>query len=111
MSHLDGLIVAAEDGERGRVQIASDGRESFEAKLTLTPEGFEKLRSGYLCGRCLEDLTPHGAFPERCPCCGFAVRELQLEQLQRDFVGQESVGSQLSLSDELERMGEIWLPN
>jgi hypothetical protein len=38
------------------------------------------------------------------------VRELQLLQLQRDHVGTEQVGSRLSISDELARMGEMWRP-
>jgi hypothetical protein len=111
VSHLDGLIIDVDEGERGRVQVASDGRESFESKLTLTQEGYERLRTGYLCGRCLEDLTPLGAFPEKCPCCGFRVRKLQLEQLNRDFVGEEHVGPRTTLSDELARLKELWLPN
>jgi hypothetical protein len=35
---------------------------------------------------------------------------MQLEQLGADDVGKEMLGSRLSLSDELERMRELWLP-
>lgn len=111
MSHLSNLIIDVEEGERGRVKVASDGREAYEPKITLTEEGFERLRQGYLCGRCLEDLTPHGAFPEKCPCCGFPVRELQLRQLQEDFAGTEQLGPRTTLSDELARLEELWLPS
>lgn len=111
MSHLEQLVIEVEEGTRHRAQVLPDGRLAYEAKITLTAEGYQRLKEGYLCGRCLEDLTPVGAFPEKCPCCGFKVRELQGLQLQRDFVGVETVGSQLSLSDELERMGELWRPS
>jgi hypothetical protein len=109
-SYLEGLILDVEDGERGRVTLTQDGRQVDEAKITLSEEGIEKLKQGYLCGRCLEDLTPLGAFPEQCPTCGFHVKTLQAEQLQRDYVGQEVLGPGVSLSDELARMGEIWIP-
>jgi hypothetical protein len=110
LSYLDDLIIDVEDGDNGRYHLMPDGRRRYEAKVTLTEEGYERLKQGYLCGRCLQDLTPLGAFPEQCPCCGFHVKELQAQQIERDFVGQQAVGSQLSLSDELARMGELWRP-
>jgi hypothetical protein len=111
VTHLDGLIIDVEEGEEGRYRITSDGRRQYEAKITLSEEGFQRLVEGYLCGRCLEDLTPLGAFPEKCPVCGFHVRELQPRQIERDFVGHELLGSQLSLSDEITRLGDtMWKP-
>jgi hypothetical protein len=110
VSHLDDLILDVDEGDRSRVTVDETGREAYEAKITLTQEGFERLRQGYLCGRCLEDLRPLGAFPERCPCCGFPVREEQVAQLAKDFVGSEQIGSGLSLSDELVRLGDMWMP-
>jgi predicted amidophosphoribosyltransferase len=99
MSHLTGLVIDVEEtNERGQPQ------------LTVTEDGAEMLRLGYLCGRCLEDLRPLGAMPEKCPCCGFPVAKEQSRQYHRDFQGKTQVGSRLSLSDELERLGEMWIP-
>lgn len=71
------------------------------------------MRSGYLCGNCLEDFAKSGvgAFPEECPVCHFKVRELQAEQLRRQDVGEVELGSRVSINDELTRLGEgIWTP-
>ena len=110
MSYLNGIIVDIDEGERGRAVQLSDGRVQHQSKITLSEEGYQMLRQGYLCGRCLQDLTPLGAFPEECPVCHFRVRELQLLQLQEDFVGEEELGPRTSLSDEMARLGELWLP-
>jgi hypothetical protein len=109
--NYEDLILSAEEGERGRVTILPDGREVHEGQITLSAEGFERLRTGYLCAHCLEDLTSLGAFPEACPTCGFRVAELQLKLLERQYVGEQLLGSSLSLSDELARMEELWLPS
>lgn len=110
MSYLDGLIIDIDEGERSRVRHLAGGRVAYEPKITFTREGFEWLRLGHLCIQCFADLRPQGAFPERCNGCGFPVRELQLIQLGQDDVGEEHVGSRLSLSDEMSRLGDLWLP-
>jgi hypothetical protein len=110
MSYLDGLIVDVDEGERSRVRVSPDGRHAYEAKITMSRDGFEALRQGYLCINCFEDLRPVGAFPKQCPLCGFPVRERQLQHLGMDHVGEEEIGSKLSLSDEMSRLGELWLP-
>lgn len=99
MSYLDDLVISVEDtNERGRPEV------------TVTAKGVEMLATGYLCARCLEDLRPLGAFPEKCPCCGFPVKEEQTRQLVQDVQGKAAVGSRLSLSDELARLGDMWIP-
>jgi hypothetical protein len=110
MSYLDGLIVDIDEGERSRVRVTPDGRYAYEAKITMTQEGFEWLRNGHLCINCFADLRPQGAFPVACATCGFPVRERQLEYLGASDVGEEQVGSRLSLSDEMSRLGDLWLP-
>jgi hypothetical protein len=110
VSYLDGLIVDIDEGERSRVRSLSGGRVAYEPKITFTKEGFEWLRLGHLCIQCFADLRPQGAFPDNCGTCGFPVKELQLIQLGHDDVGEEHVGSRLSLSDEMSRLGELWLP-
>jgi hypothetical protein len=110
VSYLDGLIIDIDEGERSRVRQLSGGRVAYEPKITFTREGFEWLRTGILCIQCFGDLRPQGAFPEKCGTCGFPVAELQLIQLGHDDVGEEVIGSRVSLSDELSRMGELWVP-
>jgi hypothetical protein len=110
VSYLDALIIDIDEGERSRVRQLSGGRQAYEPKITFTMEGFEWLRTGILCIQCFADLRPCGAFPKECPTCGFPVAELQLIQLGHDDVGEEHVGSRLSLSDEMSRLGDLWLP-
>jgi len=110
VSYLEDLIVDIDEGERSRVRVTPDGRHAYEAKFTFTQKGFEMLRQGYLCINCFQDLRPDGAFPEECPMCAFPVRDRQLEHLGISFVGEEQLGSRLSLSDEMSRMGDLWLP-
>lgn len=110
MSYLDGMILEVEEGDRSRVTMAPDGRMAYEGKIVLTGKGFRAMAEGYICAHCMENLIPSGAFPEHCPTCGFPVRELQAQKLAMDYIGEEALGSRLSLSDELERMGELWRP-
>ena len=110
MSYLDGIVLDIDDGDRSRMTMAPDGRWMYEAKIVLTGKGFRTLAEGYICAHCMENLIPSGAFPEHCPTCGFPVKELQAQKLAMDYIGQEAIGSRLSLSDELERMGELWRP-
>jgi hypothetical protein len=110
MSHLDGIILDIDEGERGRYRVTSDGRQQFQPQITISEDGFEMLKQGYLCGRCFEDLRPVGAFPETCPCCNFRVRDLQAQQIEQDYQAHVMLGSRLSLSDELARLGEMWIP-
>ncbi len=111
MSYLDGMILDVDDGDRSRMTQAPDGRWMYEAKIVLTGKGFRAMAEGYLCAHCMENLKPSGAFPEHCPTCGFPVREQQAERLAMDYIGQEAIGSRLSLSDELERMkDDMWTP-
>ena len=110
MSYLDGMIVEVEEGDRSRYTMTPDGRMAYDAKVVLTGKGFRAIAEGYICAHCLENLVPSGAFPEHCPTCGFPVREQQAQKLAMDYIGEEALGSRLSLSDELERMGELWVP-
>jgi predicted amidophosphoribosyltransferase len=99
MSRFSDIVIAMDEtNERGAPEV------------TVSRQGLQMLNDGLLCGRCLEDLRPLGAFPERCPCCGFHVKRDQTRQLIEDVKGHKPVGSRVSLSDELERLGEMWIP-
>jgi predicted amidophosphoribosyltransferase len=78
-------------------------------QVTVTAKGLQMLNDGLLCGRCLEDLRPSGAFPDECPACGFRVKEFQTQQLIQDYKGHQRVGSRISLSEELDRLN-VWRP-
>jgi hypothetical protein len=106
---FDELVIEAENSTDGKIVVMPDGREMTEAVVTLSPEGEAMMKQGYLCGNCLQDFAKIGlgAFPEECPVCHFKVRELQGEQLRRQDVGKADLGSRISLSDELTRLGEM----
>lgn len=94
---LEGIVVSMDEtNERGAPEV------------TVTAKGLQMLNDGLLCGRCLEDLRPLGAFPEKCPCCGFRVKEFQTQQLIEDVKKYEKV-NRPSFGDELERLG-AWTP-
>jgi hypothetical protein len=108
---FDELILDVEPNPDGLDYITPDGRKMLDARITVSPDGEEMLRQGYMCGNCFEDLRPVGAFPEKCPVCNFPVRELQAQQYERQHVGEVVMGSRLRLSDELEKMKDhLWLP-
>jgi hypothetical protein len=109
VSYLDALIVTSEISERNRIEVAYDGRHVHQEQIIFTPTGIGWLREGYLCIRCLADLHEVGAFPKECPCCGFPVAELQILKFERDFGGEEP-SPRASLSDELVRLGEMYIP-
>jgi hypothetical protein len=83
-----GVVQDIEPSERER-QLP-DGRVLKESRLTLSPEALDQMWAGFRCARCLEfdRIKELGAYPERCPCCGFPMAELQRKQLEQDFVGQ-----------------------
>ncbi len=111
MSYLDDLIVTTEVSEDGRVERAPDGREVHQEKIVFTEKGIGWLREGYLCIRCLADLHPVGAFPRACPCCGFPVAELQILKFNRDFGGDMWLGPRTTLSEELARLTDMYIPS
>jgi hypothetical protein len=83
-----GVVIDIEPSDR--VRQLPDGRLMRESTLTLTEEATEQCFQGYRCARCLEydQIVLLGPFPKECPTCGFAMAELQRQQLTEDFVGQ-----------------------
>lgn len=80
------------------------GRLQRGVKLTFDRESTERIRSGYACAKCLE--TFERPWPVKCPTCGAPIRERQLEYFQREYGGEERLGSSVSISDELARLRE-----
>jgi hypothetical protein len=86
-----------------KAYVTPDGRHFQDSSITLTPEAADRIWKGYMCARCLEPFDE--AYPERCVVCGFAVRELQRQLLERDFLGRDpTVVSGFPLERELEHL-------
>lgn len=72
-----------------KVRQLPDGRVMSESQVTVHPHVLEEMFQGYRCAKCLE--RQEEAFPEFCRAwwCRFPMKELQAQQLQADFVGQQ----------------------
>ena len=90
--------------DRSFVEDERDGRTFGGIRMTVDAETMERLRVGRLCAKCLEPQEE--GFPERCPLCGFHIRQDQREWFETYYRGIELVGSRLDLDDELERLKE-----
>jgi hypothetical protein len=82
-----------------RTRLLPDGRRMAESRITLSREWIEQMWQGYRCAACLEDVRHLGPYPDRCPLCGFPIKEQQARQLALDFKGERPVGPQDSLVD------------
>jgi DNA-directed RNA polymerase subunit RPC12/RpoP len=67
--------------------VAEDGRKFWDSEIDITPQQAAKLHAGYLCARCFEPLEAVGAFPKRCPLCGFEVAKYQRQLLEEQYKG------------------------
>lgn len=74
---------------RTKQYVTPDGRKFWDSELTISTRQAEMLHLGHMCARCMEDLTKHGlgAFPERCPLCGFEVNRFQRQMLEEQYRG------------------------
>jgi len=99
VSYLEDIVLGVEEtNDRGAPEV------------TISIKGLTMLKDGLICGRCLADLRPLGAFPEKCPDCGFKVKELQQQQMIEDVKKTVKVGSRVSLQDEIDALG-VWTPS
>ena len=80
------------------------GRMQGAVQLTLSADTIERMRTGYMCAKCLEPLRD--PWPERCPLCGAPIRTEQAEYFAREFGGEVHMGPRTSWDDEIERMHE-----
>jgi len=81
-----------------------DGRVHGAARLILKRDDVDRLRSGFVCMKCLEPFER--SWPERCYVCGFAVRREQAAYFAREYGGIERVYSGVDLAEEKERVHE-----
>lgn len=106
------------DEDPSRLYALGPGRYATDVIWTHTPETIARIRLGYVCVICTE--VHEQAFPERC-ICGFPMRDAQMEQFNRLYVGEEKlkgggVDAELAeMAEERERRehnpnSQIWLP-
>ena len=86
------------DGDTGTL------RQGYE--VALSSESIERLRTGYLCLRCLEPQSE--PFPAKCGAwwCTYAMRTEQAADFARKFKGQKIVGPSTSMEEELDRLDD-----
>ena len=60
-----------------------DGRRMRSPVLTLRPEDVDRIRSGFVCAKCLEPFER--PWPECCHVCGVAVRRDQAAFFAREY--------------------------
>lgn len=90
-----------------------DGREFLDANIALHEEDVERIRTGYVCIRCLEPQTQ--PFPEVCESalpngqrwCGFPIREKQMSEFVAMYKGTVKIGSSVNIADEIQRVKEF----
>jgi len=76
-----------------------DGRVQGEVQLTLRASDIERMRTGYVCVKCLE---PHeNAWPVRCQVCGAPMRSEQAAYFAREFGGEIAMPGRPSWDEEL----------
>jgi hypothetical protein len=77
-----------------------DGRRMQRHTFGLRADDMERIRSGYVCLKCLEDYDT--AFPDECMVCHFPMRERQLEEFTKDFRGDVAYGPTTTVDEEYE---------
>jgi hypothetical protein len=92
----------------------ADGREFVDVTMALHAEDVERIRTGYVCIRCLEPQeTP---FPEVCGStlpdgetrwCNFPMRERQAAEFEQMYKGEVNLDGNVNVNDEIERMREM----
>ena len=82
-----------------------DGRVHGQVQFTLKAEDIERMRTGYVCAKCLQVFEV--AWPERCEVCGAPIRRDQAEYFAREFDSQTvRLGPSTSLEYELGMLEE-----
>jgi hypothetical protein len=96
-----GVVVDVEASDN--LYVTDDGRQLRDSKVTVTEQAAAEMHHGYRCARCLEDLRPLGAFPERCPVCQFEVARYQRQALEEQYKGVDtSIVGPLPVEREME---------
>ena len=94
------VIPAAVDIDPESYTRMPDGRTMWTPLFALTEAQVEKVRQGYICIKCLEDLN--SAFPDLCPVCAFPMRLRQTEEFAKTFRGEKKFGPSTTIEEEYE---------
>lgn len=98
-----------------------DEREFNDVRVNADQDTIQRYREGRLCFNCIFEPFPE-PFPERCPVCGYEVRDRQAVEVAAKYVGVEDMRAMQSIEAEEARMQEqnerrrhnphsrIWLP-
>ena len=97
------VIPVAVDESTDELVFFEDGRPPRSpVRVTLNEFDMGRLRAGYICLQCKEDLDV--AFPDESPICPYAMAERQPEDFALQFKGTIHVGPSTSLEEEREIM-------
>lgn len=96
--------IVAIESHTDTVRFGQDTRLMRDYDVTVTPETYERMRQGRMCGQCYEPFEE--AWPVTCGVCGFKVRASQGDWLEAQFLGEQWIGPRETISDELERLAE-----
>jgi hypothetical protein len=99
------VIAQGSDIDPESVMVMPDGRVMQRTVVGLSEEQVERIRAGYICVKCYEDLDT--AFPEHCPVCRFPMREQQSAEFAKDFRGDIAFGPSTTLDEERGIMNEL----
>lgn len=99
------VIPTASDLDPESYMVMPDGRAMQRTVLGLTEEQVSRIRQGYICIKCYEELDT--AFPDECPVCHFPMRERQSEEFAKDFRGDIRFGPSTTLDEERGIMNEL----
>ncbi len=102
------VIPIAIEKETKRILIEHKGigvpRLKDEVQLVLKDQDVRRIAGGWVCMNCLEPFPE--PFPKKCGVCGYAVRDRQPEDFQRDYQGTEEplvpLDERLAAMDEYE---------
>jgi len=93
------------DEDPDHVTVRAGGQLARAPLVALEEYDMNRLKAGYICIQCLEDLDI--SLPTQCPICKFPMAERQQEKLMKEYVGNVRVGPSTTLEEEREIMIEL----
>jgi len=90
--------------DNSEIWSLGDDRRFGGVDVTLRPEDFRKMQSGYMCLRCYEPQEE--SFPLQCPLCGYAMQERQIRDVAVEFTGTKHLGPSKPISDYVDELDE-----
>ncbi len=88
-------VLSLDISPRRVIKIGDTWYRDFEA--SLSPEWIDQIATGYRCLNCFEPLQAVGAYPKLCPLCGYEVAKCQQQDFEREYQGEDKLGSSDSI--------------